>query len=566
MQRIDVQSVCHVCGTLEMLSRPPVHSCDLSMKLRTSPCCQIVPLLVPLFGKTAAAAFLELNPYKGAPKHCLDQTVARLSQAPRIVDAEHCERIKGIWQARERSRKSSRCSGEQRDELLEKVRRRMSSNSNLASNKSFIEGRISPSRPTDYRLAIIKWVNGHYFDYVMGTLLVLNAVAVGAQVDYMAGHGDTTVPIGFRVLDVMFCLVFGAELALRVAVVGRAFFSRSEVGWKWNWFDALMVMFAFLDELSILLMSGTKVQDLTNGLGVLRILRLGRIARLVRMVRLIPELKSMVYLITASMWSFWWTVVLLLMLVYCFAVYFTELSTEITHRTATEDTVDAEVMLTYWGSLPKSVLALLMAITGGDDWRNFVIVFAEDPLYLVYVMLFATYIAFATMVMLNLVTGVFVDGAQKMLTQEQEDQLIRIAAKIFVDADKDHSETISFEEFLNMVDSRRLDDWFSALGFSLTEADKLFVIIDEDDSGCLSLSEFVRGCLKLKGNVKACDMALLKYNLKMQGVEMARFFSRLEAHIIRAVGCTSSNSDDAGGVCTSQLPLPASEVVEEVLV
>eukprot|EP00415_Alexandrium_ostenfeldii_P001292 UN1292 len=161
-----------------------------------------------------------------------------------------------------------------------------------------------------------------------------------------------------------------------------------------------------------------------------------------------------------------------------------------------------------------------MAISGGDDWRNFVECFKREPAWGVYVTLFSIYIAFATMVMANLVTGYFVDGAQKMMNAEEEDHLIRLAAKIFMEADKDQSETISLEEFEELVGTGMLDDWFAALGFGLQEADRLFSVIDEDDSGSLTLSEFVRGCLRLKGSVKACDLALMKHNLRLQAIDM----------------------------------------------
>eukprot|EP00408_Alexandrium_pacificum_P030613 CAMPEP_0171276706 /NCGR_PEP_ID=MMETSP0790-20130122/63978_1 /TAXON_ID=2925 /ORGANISM="Alexandrium catenella, Strain OF101" /LENGTH=86 /DNA_ID=CAMNT_0011745813 /DNA_START=34 /DNA_END=291 /DNA_ORIENTATION=- len=68
-------------------------------------------------------------------------------------------------------------------------------------------------------------------------------------------------------------------------------------------------------------------------------------------------------------------------------------------------------------------MALFMAISGGDDWRNFVECFKREPAWGVYVTLFSIYIAFATMVMANLVTGYFVDGAQKMMNAEEEDHL-----------------------------------------------------------------------------------------------------------------------------------------------
>merc|ERR1740121_816392 len=116
----------------------------------------------------------------------------------------------------------------------------------------------------------------------------------------------------------------------------------------------------------------------------------------------------MVYLMLASAQSFVWALVLMMIVIYCMAVYFTELASAGQDTTAPTDT-------RHWGSLSSSVLSLYMGITGGDDWVRLIEPFkTNDANYVVATGVFSIYIAFATLVMLNLVTGVFVDSAQRI--------------------------------------------------------------------------------------------------------------------------------------------------------
>merc|ERR1712039_352843 len=95
---------------------------------------------------------------------------------------------------------------------------------------------------------------------------------------------------------------------------------------------------------------------------------------------------------------------------YCVAIYFTELAIDLNDHEGIED------IRVHWGTVEDSVLSLYMAITGGDDWRNFIDVFTLAPdYYWSACLIFTAYVAFAVMVLLNLVTGVFVDGAQRII-------------------------------------------------------------------------------------------------------------------------------------------------------
>jgi len=361
------------------------------------------------------------------------------------------------------------------------------------------------------------FVKSEYFDYMMGFMLILNAASIGFQVDYLAKNDVAQHPTSFRIIDGLFCIVFVSELLLRVVVLRLQMFTGSDK--MWNIFDCVVVSFQVIDEAAKLFLTGTKIQETIDNMGVLRMLRLARILRLVRMVRLLPQLKSMVYLIAASMGAFLWTCALMGILIYCVAVYYTELCTDIVKNPDYEwRGEEGKVALAmYFGSMGSSFLSLFQAISGGDDWRNFI-----DPLQGLgstsmmlmgsSIVMFAVYIAFATLVMLNLVTGVFVEGAQRMIQEEKDSEIVRSVRKLFNITDVDLSGDITYEEFVGQLDNKAMTDILKCLELQRPDARKLFNLLDVDRSGEVDVAEFVQGCIRLRGPSRSSDLCALKYD------------------------------------------------------
>lgn len=367
------------------------------------------------------------------------------------------------------------------------------------------------------RLACL--VRSDAFDHLVGAVLLANAALLGFQADYFAEAKrfspapvpDPATPLAFRLLDLAFCAVFVVELALRVSV-SRCAFLRGE-GWRWNLFDALVVLLQILDEIVKMMFGGTVVQEHFKNVGVVRVLRLARLLRLVRMVRLIPELKSMVYLIYASIGSFIWSLVLILIMMYCYAIYYTEIVTDMVNGGLVPES-DFDDLQTRWGGLGVSVLTLWMAITGGDDWRNFTDILRHEKLYALHLILFIVYIAFGTLVMLNLVTGVFVESAQRIMREDKDAELMNLASKIFTATDLDGSQEITIEEFQEQLDTGLMHDYVEAIGIRHEELEHLYELLDQDDSGTVNAGEFVKGCLRLRGPARALDMAEMEYRMR----------------------------------------------------
>merc|ERR1719223_1780417 len=71
-----------------------------------------------------------------------------------------------------------------------------------------------------------------------------------------------------------------------------------------------------------------------------------------------------------------------------------------------------ERMALYYDSLPTTLLSLWMAVSGGMDWFDL-----YQPLLQIgrgYAVLSTSYIGFVSICVVNVVTGVFVDGAWQM--------------------------------------------------------------------------------------------------------------------------------------------------------
>lgn len=366
-----------------------------------------------------------------------------------------------------------------------------------------------PSR-TGVQGLLRQMVLNPWFEYIVAIMLLANAVSIGSRAEYRAQNPTKRTPDVFTTAELMFSLIFTAELVIRIFVF-RFDFLRMK-GWEWNLFDLIVVSLQFVESIFDLVGAAITDQKGLRSLTILRLLRLGRIVRLLRMVRLVPALKSMVYLIAASMQSFFWTVMLLALLMFGVAVHFTEMVAD--HREDHQNT-NTDDLENAWGSLLKSITSLYQAILGGIDWKD--LTDGIDKVSWSASVVFAMYIAFASLVMLNLVTGVFVEGAQRIVSDDRDAELVRQAKKMFDIVDDQHDHQITWHEFAQHLEDPGMAEYFRLVGISRKEAKDLFQLLDNDHSGTLSIKEFVHGCLGLRGPAKSIDLARLAYNHELQG-------------------------------------------------
>lgn len=278
----------------------------------------------------------------------------------------------------------------------------------------------------------------------------------------------------------------------------------------WNYFDTFVVT-AQLVEMFFEFIARSSSMDATNFrvLRVLRILRLVRILRVVRVLHLISELRAIVSSIAGSFRSLVWVVVLLLLMMYIVAVFFTQSLTDhlvdVKKETGYELSADETELYRLFGSLARAMLSLWQSMSGGIDWDS-----AAGPFYREVSFLtgfaFSAFIAFALLALMNVVTGVFVQTALLSARQEEDAFMTSQIVSLFAMTERDSSETITWSEVEeSLMNPATAKEWKS-IGVQAADARYLFRLLDLEGDGQVAFEEFMGGALRLSGPAKAVDL------------------------------------------------------------
>lgn len=247
----------------------------------------------------------------------------------------------------------------------------------------------------------------------------------------------------------------------------------------------------------------------------------------------------MIFSIIRSMKSLLWILTVLGTIFFVFGVCFT--AATIAHLKTTEDwqAKENDSLRYCFGTLDRTLLTLLMAMSGGDDWN--VYYEAVEPLGMHYRLLFLFFVAFSLFAVLNIVTGVFVDSAKQsnhvdreVLVQEEMEAkkaYLKRMQKMFEEIDADDTGNISKQEFERKLGDDRVIAYFSAMKLDVSDASKLFELIDYDGSDVVDRTEFLEGCYKLQGESRRADIVFMQQaleNLRDTVAEMKEIFQDQE--------------------------------------
>ncbi|CAE7214995.1 Scn11a, partial [Symbiodinium microadriaticum] len=243
---------------------------------------------------------------------------------------------------------------------------------------------LSPSRLSreiDEPKSFSEWlVMSTVFKVGMPLVIFVNLVLLGVEVDVSSPFPPGDDPRAFFIMNSVIVVIFVLEILLKLVAYGcRGFFFGSDK-W-WNLFDLFIVVLSVFETLAELLLSAVaQTQMDPSHLRIMRFLRLVRALRGIRVVRLlryIGALRTIVFSIISTLGSVFWTSLLLVVLFYLFGVLIAQIVTDhcrhVKFQPDSLDCANEEVfgkLLTYWSSVPESMLTLLMAITGGLSWND----------------------------------------------------------------------------------------------------------------------------------------------------------------------------------------------------
>eukprot|EP00929_Paragymnodinium_shiwhaense_P012508 TRINITY_DN11978_c0_g1_i1.p1 TRINITY_DN11978_c0_g1~~TRINITY_DN11978_c0_g1_i1.p1 ORF type:complete len:687 (+),score=97.98 TRINITY_DN11978_c0_g1_i1:97-2157(+) len=353
-----------------------------------------------------------------------------------------------------------------------------------------------------------------YFDLLAGAAIILNAFFIAYETNYaLTQPASAPAPDWALVVGRLFTGFFVVELLCRMCGGLRRFFCS---GSGWNYFDCIIVTFTVAEEF---LQEAASLSN-TRMVRLLRLTRTVKVLRMVRIVRVVGALRTLVNSLVGTIQQVVWAFFLIVCIVFVFGVLFGQM---VGNARRSEDVeLDEELLMWFWGTIPRCMYTLYMSVSGGISWWE-----AAEPLsYLGTGVLFSflLYIALIQWVVLNVITGCFCESAAEAARKDvslavqnyraDRDHFLQRCKAIFRSIDADGSGFLDPDEMKPYLDSEPARALFAALDIDVGDAYGLFELLDEDGDDVIDLEEFMWGCMQLRGGAKALGIAQIQCQTK----------------------------------------------------
>jgi len=383
-----------------------------------------------------------------------------------------------------------------------------------------------------------KLTKSKYYEWFSGGLIILNSIFMGVQTQSMAlrakdetSKGEelsSLTPWDFLGVQATFGILFGIDLALRWVCDGFTEFFRTEDR-SWNILDVVVVGLGTIDTITEIIItaqgdaSGTPLSTFS----VLRVLRVARIVRVVRVIRVMKffrELRMMIFSIIGCLKSVTWIILVLGLVFSLFGLTFTQAVTDSLDTLKVRQAGQYADTIAFFGTVDKSILSLYMAMSGGNDWGQYYEALEVLPGGEIQCLLFLLFITFSIFAVVNIVTGVFVDNAMQSGRQDREvvvheeienkKDYLRSLQALFDRIDDDGDGTITKESLELALQDDNVQAFFAAMKLDVPDAVILFDLLDFDDSGEITIDEFLNGCYRLQGDASNIDTKIMQAEMK----------------------------------------------------
>eukprot|EP00397_Hematodinium_sp_SG-2012_P003259 GEMP01003267.1.p1 GENE.GEMP01003267.1~~GEMP01003267.1.p1 ORF type:complete len:1186 (+),score=210.05 GEMP01003267.1:306-3863(+) len=366
-----------------------------------------------------------------------------------------------------------------------------------------------------------------FFDSFYGIIVIINSVLLGFQTDYTTpGQMD----YNWYLVDNIFIVIFMLELVSRYFIFTQMRFGYGydlrlklfPTSWhkgQWGTLKAFAQAdpYVFLDILIILMAMMTQwvlIWDVRNNgqngeyktMAVASILRTVRIFRLTRVFRLVPFLRELWLVCTAFVGivgSLMWTVVIIFLSVFIYAV-----AGVMMFKTATD--LPAEYRAKYWGDLGPAFYSMFRIVTL-DQWSW---VFRDALLgdftsSILGALLMITSIILLPIAVMNMIVGVLVeladelimtdsDVAKKQEAEREQTLLEELAEKFQLRHDAFGTPWIDRLTLEAATHDPELTDIFRELGLPIAQYHILIDKLDFEGKHEMALDDFVEGIHSLK--------------------------------------------------------------------
>lgn len=393
----------------------------------------------------------------------------------------------------------------------------------------------------DNKSRLWHWVHSDVVEIFFGTVLVLNVLVIGVQVEVelraSQGHWLLHVCYGLRSV---FLVTFLIELIIRCSADRLEFFYKSQrkpreetceqrffavlSGIRFEGFFDVALNLVTIVELWVVtpLTSATDgsdvLQDPMRAASSLRILQLARLASVVRVLHVSRDLTLLVLGLVKSLKSICGVFLIILIFAYVGA-----LICSVDLGCSQHEELQESFGSVFAGMYTHFKLCTL------DGWATLChYATHENPLWAVY---FVTFIAITNLALVNIVTGLIVESAvQNGKDEDWSDEMLIVEAAPFIDIiretvrkqDENNDGYVDQEEFAALMKSSTFQKVLGIYGISLLIGPHdMFEILDVHNVKKLSIMEVVGGLLRLRGSRESIHPLLVRDDLRKTSRKLA---------------------------------------------
>lgn len=377
----------------------------------------------------------------------------------------------------------------------------------------------------------LEFVEAPNFQYFIGVVICANIFVLAGETD----HEDWAI---WWYCDNCFLVIFLIEILLRLAYRGLVeFLCGAE--WKWGIIDMAIVALGISElwvPLVISRLGGTTDDDLVpspqhSHLGghhasLIRFLRLLRLLRICRFFRMVKRLMNLLKAFQDMMSSFVLIFSILFFTLFSCAIICTHLlghGEGLPRRREGLEHVYEEIQENF-RDIPTSVFTLFQ-ITTTDNWVRIADpVIDLSPMWQIF---FIVFICFSSWTMISVLTAVASDSmvmatlergeAEAKEQEAKRHAFIEFLRDKFYEGDVDGNGYLDKQEFEDMIMKETTITYMRELGITSLSPDyllKAWDMLDVDDSGELTIDEFVLGLSQLSEELSTKHVVSVDTTLK----------------------------------------------------
>ena len=379
------------------------------------------------------------------------------------------------------------------------------------------------------------------YDVFAMVLIFLYACIMGVTLEITTLRGQE--PEWSVNVELTFCILFSADLLVRL-VVEKLKFLTGPMKW-WNYLDTMLV--------SMMIASQVTQAALISSMSGLRMLRLLRVLRIMRLAKYFArwpqfrQVRLLVASIAESLKMMVWLLLIAFSVIYIFSLVITEGVWQSCHEAERVD-----LLCKKFGTLTASMLTMYQILYNGVLWGDLWDEMTGWSWF--FLTAYLLYVAFSMVILGNMMASFLFSLQEKVSKNEREhmiqseieskEDFVRQMNSVFCEFDQNGNGAISWTEFQIALEDQRMHAFLSSLELDISDAIGLFSVLDSDGTGAIEHSEFLLGCLRLRGGAKAVDM--VRVQMEQEWAHQALLQMRSTIHEIMKLTQLSAISKSKG--------------------